>query len=62
MQVKLWTTINEPNMYCVFFPNLFRAAGLYTEDDVDPQKCIYHMILAHAEAYHVFKEDGHDDG
>lgn len=60
VKVKLWTTFNEPNMYCQYFPAIYLAAGIYTAEDMDQYECLRNIILAHAEAYHVFKEDGHD--
>lgn len=59
-QVKLWATVNEPNMYCIYFPTLYNVSGLYTDSDLQRYDCVRHTILAHAEAYHVFKEDNHE--
>lgn len=59
-QVKLWTTINEANMYCTYFPQLFVLSGLYTAEQQDLYRCVRHTILAHARAYRAFKADGHD--
>ncbi|XP_034240680.1 putative beta-glucosidase 6 isoform X2 [Thrips palmi] len=59
-KVKLWVTVNEPNMYCIYFPNLYNISGLYTDNDMQRYDCVRHTILAHAEAYHVFHEDNHE--
>ncbi|KAE8743384.1 hypothetical protein FOCC_FOCC011037 [Frankliniella occidentalis] len=58
-KVQLWTTINEPNVYCTYFPHLFLTSGLYSPEDIDPYKCTRHTILAHAHAYREFKTVGH---
>ncbi|XP_034249356.1 myrosinase 1-like [Thrips palmi] len=59
-KAKLWITINEANNYCTYFPNLYQKVGLYADGDMDPFTCMRHTILAHAEAYHLFKEAGHE--
>ncbi|XP_034256691.1 putative beta-glucosidase 6 [Thrips palmi] len=53
--VPLWVTLNEPNMYCSYFPSMFIAGGLYKPEDQNWYSCIRHAILGHAEAYHAFK-------
>lgn len=59
-KVKLWVTINEPNVYCIYFPTLYHMSGIYSDSDMQRYTCLRNMVLAHAEAYHVFKEDSHD--
>lgn len=59
-KVKMWITINEPNMYCTYFPGLFQAAEIYTDADMDHYACMRNAMLAHAEAYHIFKDGGYE--
>ncbi|XP_034237899.1 myrosinase 1-like [Thrips palmi] len=59
-KAKLWITVNEPNNWCTYFPNLFLLAGMYTAADMDQYACMRHLILGHAEAYHIFKDAGHE--
>ncbi|XP_034235670.1 avenacosidase 1-like [Thrips palmi] len=33
-KVKLWVTVNEPNVYCIYFPNLYKVSGIYSDSDV----------------------------
>lgn len=61
-KVKLWNTVNEPNMYCTYFPSAFMHAGLYSKDDVNHFQCVHHVVLAHAAAYKAFHDDGHTGG
>ncbi len=53
-QVKLWTTINEPNYYCITFAML-PIPGYYTPDIADEYKCIHHTVLAHAYVYRLYE-------
>ncbi|XP_052130851.1 uncharacterized protein LOC113205641 isoform X2 [Frankliniella occidentalis] len=58
-EVDLWVTMNEPNMYCSYFPAfLFVAAGLYKEEDSNIYRCMRNFVLAHARSYRAFKEAG----
>ncbi|XP_052123861.1 lactase/phlorizin hydrolase-like [Frankliniella occidentalis] len=54
-RVRLWTTINEANYYCMNFA-LLPVPGLYTPQVGDDYKCVHHTILAHMEAYRVYEE------
>lgn len=54
-QVKLWTTINEPNVFCTYF--VLAASGDLTKNRF---KCIRNNILGHAKAYHAFKAGKHE--
>ena len=53
-QVKLWVTLNEPNMYC---------AAFQTNTDGTPgpnnyyYQCMHSMILAHMKTYRIYKRD-----
>ncbi|XP_052131873.1 myrosinase 1-like, partial [Frankliniella occidentalis] len=53
--VRLWTTINEANYYCMNFA-LLPVPGLYEPQVGDDYKCVHHTILAHMEAYRVYEE------
>ncbi|KAJ1528950.1 hypothetical protein ONE63_007318 [Megalurothrips usitatus] len=56
-EVPLWASINEPIMYCSYFNILFARAKVHkTATSEDMYTCIYHTILAHKEAYKIFKE------
>ncbi|XP_026277116.1 myrosinase 1 [Frankliniella occidentalis] len=57
-EVDLWVTMNEPNMYCAYFPSMFVEAGLYKEEDANIYRCMRNLILAHARSYHAFKDAG----
>lgn len=59
-KIKIWTTINEPNMYCVYFPTLFLMSGMYTKDDIDHFKCMRNTVMAHAKAYKIFKDNKYE--
>ncbi|KAE8742663.1 lactase-phlorizin hydrolase-like [Frankliniella occidentalis] len=54
-KVRLWTTINEANYYCMNFA-LLPVPGLYEPQVGDDYKCVHHTILAHMEAYRVYEE------
>ncbi|XP_026278216.2 uncharacterized protein LOC113206368 [Frankliniella occidentalis] len=57
-EVDLWVTLNEPNMYCTYFPSLFVTAGLYKQEDINIYNCMRNFVLAHAQSYRAFKEAG----
>ncbi|XP_052123557.1 uncharacterized protein LOC113214837 [Frankliniella occidentalis] len=60
-KVRYWTTVNEPNIQCTYFAQAGLISGLYTEDEVSNHfQCQRNLLLGHAEAYHVFKEDKHE--
>ncbi|KAE8740873.1 hypothetical protein FOCC_FOCC013619 [Frankliniella occidentalis] len=60
-RVRYWTTVNEPNIQCTYFAQAGVISGLYTEDEVSNHfQCQRNLLLGHAEAYHVFKEDKHE--
>ncbi|KAJ1530252.1 hypothetical protein ONE63_005175 [Megalurothrips usitatus] len=61
-EVPLWGSINEPIMYCSYFNILFKRAKVHkTATGEDMYTCIYHIILAHKEAYKIFKEGRQSD-
>ncbi|KAE8741606.1 hypothetical protein FOCC_FOCC012858, partial [Frankliniella occidentalis] len=53
-KVKLWTTINEPNYYCISFAVL-DIPGLYTRGIADEYNCIHNTVLAHAKVYRLYE-------
>ncbi|KAJ1523244.1 hypothetical protein ONE63_001126 [Megalurothrips usitatus] len=55
-EVDLWASINEPNMYCTYFNLMYVEAHLRKQDEVDMYTCLHNNILAHKEAYKIFKE------
>ncbi|XP_026290776.1 myrosinase 1-like [Frankliniella occidentalis] len=55
-KVKMWSTINEPNILCTFFPLLYRKAGFKLDTEMDHLVCQRHALLAHARAYREFKK------
>ncbi|XP_052130215.1 uncharacterized protein LOC113212232 [Frankliniella occidentalis] len=59
-RVKHWVTINEPNMYCAYFTNMYVQAGLRKREEVDQYECIHNNILAHMKARQVFKRRSYD--
>ncbi|KAK3931564.1 Cyanidin 3-O-glucoside 7-O-glucosyltransferase (acyl-glucose) [Frankliniella fusca] len=54
-RVQLWTTINEPNYYCMNFA-LFDIPGVYKRQPGDDYKCVHHTILAHMETYRLYEQ------
>ena len=45
-------------MYCVYFPQLFRVVDpLLPARDTDEYACVHNTVLAHMEAYDVFKTE-----
>ncbi|KAK3924750.1 Cyanidin 3-O-glucoside 7-O-glucosyltransferase (acyl-glucose) [Frankliniella fusca] len=57
-RVEHWITINEPNMYCAYFNELFIAAKFRKPEEVDPYTCIHNNVLAHMKAKQIFKKQG----
>ncbi|KAJ1523466.1 hypothetical protein ONE63_001320 [Megalurothrips usitatus] len=55
-EVDLWASINEPNMYCTYFNLMYVEANLRKKDEIDMYTCLHNNILAHKEAYKIFKE------
>ncbi|XP_045506358.1 myrosinase 1-like [Colias croceus] len=56
-RVKHWLTINEPSVHC----NLGYAIGLHAPRIKSPgvkyYECGRHILLAHARAYHIYKNE-----
>ncbi|XP_026276465.1 uncharacterized protein LOC113205169 isoform X2 [Frankliniella occidentalis] len=60
-KVKMWTSINEPNVYCSYWPNLeVQAEVLEPEDAKNVYPCLHHFILGHGEAHKALAASGHD--
>lgn len=55
-KVKYWNTVNEPNMYCNYFPTVMYMSGLAPKDDGNIYRCMHHMVLAHMKTYRLYKE------
>ncbi|XP_034252323.1 cyanidin 3-O-glucoside 7-O-glucosyltransferase (acyl-glucose)-like isoform X2 [Thrips palmi] len=63
-KVKLWTTVNEPNIYCSFLEGLIetgRGEPLNATDTVNVYPCLHYFLLAHGQAYRAFR-DGNFEG
>lgn len=54
-KVKYWTTLNEPNQYCMYFNMLFVLGGVVKPEQVDIHRCMHHTTLAHMKAYRLYK-------
>lgn len=54
-RVKYWNTINEPNMYCNYFPMMMSMMGIPQEKGSNVYQCLHHMILAHAQVYKIYE-------
>ncbi|GAB0086590.1 Glycoside hydrolase family 1 [Sergentomyia squamirostris] len=63
-RVKLWATFNEPWAYCYYGHATAEAAPMLKLHGVGEYYCAYHTILAHTEAYHLYKDryKGHKRG
>ncbi|KAK3927776.1 Sodium-independent sulfate anion transporter [Frankliniella fusca] len=55
-EVDLWVTMNEPNMYCPYFGQMFVISGLYTEQEANMYDCMRNLVLGHAKSYRAFKD------
>ncbi|KAJ1531386.1 hypothetical protein ONE63_000067 [Megalurothrips usitatus] len=55
-EVKYWTTINEPNMFCNYFTTILFKAGLAPNADNDIYRCLHHITLAHLRVYRLYKD------
>ncbi|XP_034252555.1 myrosinase 1-like [Thrips palmi] len=48
-KVKYWNTVNEPNMFCSYWPGLApRENGFH--------RCVHNIIVAHMQAYQLYKQ------
>ncbi|KAK3908003.1 Cyanidin 3-O-glucoside 7-O-glucosyltransferase (acyl-glucose) [Frankliniella fusca] len=54
-KVTYWTTLNEPNQYCMYFNMLFVLAGVVKQEQVNIHRCMHNAILAHMKAYNLYK-------
>lgn len=54
-RVKLWITFNEPEVFCASGYSGKDAPRLMSPG-VGTYLCIHNMLLAHAKAYHLFRE------
>ncbi|KAF2874197.1 glycoside hydrolase superfamily [Massariosphaeria phaeospora] len=56
-KVQTWFTLNEPIVFCGFYPfpiNYFKKTDI--PDVQQPYYCGHHVLLAHAAAYHLGKQ------
>ncbi|KAM0132645.1 hypothetical protein ACHAP3_006315 [Botrytis cinerea] len=58
-KVPHWFTVNEPIVFCTTYP---LPSGYFTSTTIpskqQPYYCGHHVLLAHAESYHLFKSLG----
>ncbi|KAK3925415.1 Vicianin hydrolase [Frankliniella fusca] len=59
-EVDLWVTMNEPNMFCPYFSEMYVMSGLYTREDANMYDCMRNLVLAHAKSYRAFKDAKHE--
>ncbi|KAK3922686.1 Beta-glucosidase 3, partial [Frankliniella fusca] len=58
-KVKMWTSLNEPDVYCTYMLGLQRTIGeLAPAEAEDPLPCVHHFLLAHGEASRALRETG----
>jgi len=55
-RVKRWVTFNEPYIQCVFGYAWNYHAPLISASGVGEYLCGHHQVLAHAAAYHLYKD------
>lgn len=60
-QVKMWTTINEPNLLCTYGYEFMLFAPFVNASGVGPYLCGYHALLANAKIYHLYHEKYNKD-
>lgn len=53
--MKLWTTVNEPNYYCMNFA-LISLPGSAARRPGDDYKCVHHTNLAHMRVYRLYQD------
>ncbi|XP_059613624.1 myrosinase 1-like [Phlebotomus argentipes] len=58
-RVKLWSTFNEPCSFAYYGHGLGEIAPMKKLHGVGEYYAAYHILLAHAEVYHLFKEQYH---
>ncbi|KAE8746448.1 hypothetical protein FOCC_FOCC006814, partial [Frankliniella occidentalis] len=56
-KVKLWTTINEPHMFCVYGAGKGRMGATIIKPGISEYRCGHHMLLAHAKAYQIYRQE-----
>ncbi|XP_052743377.1 myrosinase 1 [Bicyclus anynana] len=56
-RVKIWLTINEPNVFCDIFYISGESAPGIKEPVLAPYLCNKHTMLAHARAYRIFDQE-----
>ncbi|CAG4978979.1 unnamed protein product [Colias eurytheme] len=56
-RVKLWLTINEPSVHCSFGYAYGSHAPRIKSPGIKYYECGRHILLAHARAYHIYKNE-----
>ncbi|KAE8741668.1 hypothetical protein FOCC_FOCC012789 [Frankliniella occidentalis] len=52
--VKYWNTVNEPNMYCNYFPTIMYLVGARPNEDDKIYHCMHNIIIAHMKTYQLY--------
>lgn len=60
-RVRIWITFNEPFDTCVDGYGTGRSAPLVRSPGVGEYKCGHNLLLAHAKAYHLYKDQYAND-
>ncbi|XP_055712364.1 myrosinase 1-like [Phlebotomus papatasi] len=55
-RVKLWSTFNEPWSFCYYGHSIGEIAPMKKLNGVGEYYSAYHILLAHAEVYHLYKD------
>ncbi|KAE8747129.1 hypothetical protein FOCC_FOCC006127, partial [Frankliniella occidentalis] len=59
-KVKMWTSMNEPNLHCSFWMKEMVTAEVLRPEEVDLYSCMHNFILGHGEARKALTESGHE--
>lgn len=55
-QVRYWTTLNEPHLFCVYGAGHGRMGATRVKQGYSEYLCGHHMLLAHAKAYRAYQD------
>jgi beta-glucosidase/6-phospho-beta-glucosidase/beta-galactosidase len=59
-KVKTWITFNEPGVFCdLGYSYGSHAPHIATYKNIGGHLCSHHVLLAHAETYHMYREKYH---
>jgi len=53
-RVKLWTTFNEPHVFCLYGYGHALLAPAYNLSGIAEYQCAYNVLKAHAAVYHLY--------